>query len=226
MFVLFNVEYVVECLYDIFEAKNILDFSSGWGDRLSGFYSSEKTVSYTGIDPNQRLYKEYEKQNKLYKKYKNKDVQLFEACAEDFDLNQLNKKFDFIFTSPPYFNIEKYTQEENQSWKKYRKFDVWLNEFLFKTLRNAWEQLEEGGVLAINISDVYSGHRINNICDPMNDFISSLDNSFYMGCLGMKMSKRPNNKTTQKEGTFVEPVWFFSKGDNITLDEYFKSKNI
>ena len=217
---------VAKCLYDIFEAKNILDFSSGWGDRLSGFYSSEKTVSYTGIDPNQRLYKEYEKQNKLYKKYKNKDVQLFEACAEDFDLNQLNKKFDFIFTSPPYFNIEKYTQEENQSWKKYRKFDVWLNEFLFKTLRNAWEQLEEGGVLAINISDVYSGHRINNICDPMNDFISSLDNSFYMGCLGMKMSKRPNNKTTQKEGTFVEPVWFFSKGDNITLDEYFKSKNI
>jgi hypothetical protein len=217
---------VAKCFYDIFEAKHVLDFSSGWGDRLSGFYSAKSTISYVGIDPNARLYPQYKKQEALYSKYNKKETELNESCAENFDFSTTKKKFDFIFTSPPYFNIEKYTQEENQSWKKYRKFDVWLNDFLFATLKNAWEQLEEGGILAINISDVYSGHRINNICDPMNDFISSLDGAFYMGCLGMKMSKRPNNKTTQKTGTFVEPVWFFSKNKKMSLDNYLKSKNI
>lgn len=58
----------------------------------------------------------------------------------------------------------------------------------------------------------------------MNDFISSLDGTYYMLCLGMKMSKRPNNKTTNKVGVFVEPVWIFSKGKNISLDDYFKLK--
>lgn len=215
---------VAKCLYDIFEAKNILDFSSGWGDRLSGFYASKNTQSYIGIDPNERLFSQYKKQKDLYSKYTNKKSNIFNECAEEFDFKKTNKKFDFIFTSPPYFNIEKYTQEENQSWKKYRKFEIWREEFLFKTISNVWEQLEDGGILAINISDVYSGHRINNICDPMNDFISSLEGANYMGCLGMKMSKRPNNKTTQKEGTFVEPVWIFSKNNKVTLDEYLSKK--
>jgi len=211
-------------LYDFFKAKHVLDFSSGWGDRLAGFYASKNTISYTGIDPNKRLVQSYKEQQKLYESYTHKDIFLFNECAESFDYSKVNKKFDFIFTSPPYFNIEKYTQEENQSWKKYRKFDNWLENFLFETLRNAWEQLEEGGILAINISDVYSGHKINQICDPMNDFISSLEGSFYMGCLGMKMSKRPNNKTTQKDGVFVEPIWFFSKNKKISLDEHLSSE--
>lgn len=215
---------VAKCLYNVFEAKNILDFSSGWGDRLSAFHSAEQTETYVGIDPNARLFPQYKKQQKLYKSVSNKEALLFNECAETFDFEKLNKKFDFIFTSPPYFNIEKYTQEDNQSYKKYRKFENWLENFLFVILKKAWDQLEDGGILAINISDVYSGHKINNICDPMNDFISQLEGSFYMGCLGMKMSKRPNNKTTQKEGKFVEPVWIFSKNKNISLDTYLENK--
>lgn len=214
---------VAKFLYDLFKAKNVLDFSSGWGDRLAGFYSSENTVSYTGIDPNKIVFETYKKQIELYSKYKTKEVNIINSPAEDVDFKNLNKKFDFIFTSPPYFNIERYTQEKNQSWQRYKKLDIWLESFLFKTLSNSWECLEDGGILAVNISDVYSGHKINKICDPMNDFISSLPNSFYMGCMGMKMSKRPNSKSSKKSGVFVEPIWFFSKNRKITLDEYIKN---
>ena len=59
----------------------------------------------------------------------------------------------------------------------------------------------------------------------MNDFISSFENSFYMGCLGMKMSKRPNSKSHKIGGVFVEPIWVFSKGTNQTLEEYIQIKN-
>ena len=213
-------------MYDFFDAKNVLDFSSGWGDRLSGFCSSENTISYTGIDPNKRVFDGYLKQKEMYFKYKNKKVELIESPAEDLNLEKLGKKFDFIFTSPPYFNVERYTHEGNQSWKRYKKLEDWLNNFLFVVLKKAWDCLEQNGVMAINISDVYSGHKINKICDPMNDFIASLEGSNYMGCLGMKMSKRPNSKSSIIGGVFVEPIWIFSKGNKKTLQEHIENKRI
>ena len=111
---------------------------------------------------------------------------------------------------PPYFNIEKYCQEETQSFKRYKKFDDWLEKFLFKTIDNAWAALRSGGRMIINISDVYSGHKINHICDPMNDHIKELGGIDYEG-LGMKMAKRPNSKAVGKNGVFVEPIWVWRK---------------
>jgi len=61
----------------------------------------------------------------------------------------------------------------------------------------------------INISDNYSGHTINKICDPMNCFISKLPNSNYIGCLGMQLTKRLNTKASKVKGIFVEPIWIW-----------------
>lgn len=195
-----------KALYNYFEAKNVLDFSSGWGDRLAGFIVSD-AKTYTGIDPNKKLFENY---YKIINKYnEDKEINLYNNCAEDV---YIDDKFDFIFTSPPYFNIERYTQEENQSFKKYRKLENWLELFLFKVLGKFWENLEVGGHLAINISDVYSNHKVNNICDPMNDFISKLKGAEYGGCIGYEMKKRPNSGAIKnRKGVFCEPVWIWKK---------------
>lgn len=197
-----------KAVYDYFGAENILDFSAGWGDRLAGFMAASQAKSYTGIDPNMRLVDGYQAQMKNF--LGDKFATIIHQCAEDVDLGE--RKFDFIFTSPPYFNIERYTQEDNQSFKRYKKIDDWNENFLHKTLANVWEHLENGGVMVINISDVYSGHRVNKICDAMNDFISTLPNSSYMGCYGYQMQKRPNSGALKdKEGVFAEPMWIWSK---------------
>lgn len=194
-------------IYDYFGAKNVLDISSGWGDRLAGFCASS-AESYVGIDPNNTLIEGYQQQIETYGQ--GKSIEMIEGCAEDVKLG--DKKFDFIFTSPPYFNIERYTQETNQSFKKYRKLDRWLEDFLFVSLKEAWEHLEDGGTMAINISDVYSNHTINRICDPMNDFIGSLEGAKYDGCYGYRMAKRPNSGALKdKEGVFCEPMWVWKK---------------
>lgn len=196
-----------KAIYEYFSSKNVLDFSSGWGDRLTGFLASDGE-SYTGIDPNANLYDNYQK---IVDRFNTgKDIKLNNACAEDISFE--DKKFDTIFTSPPYFNIERYTQEDNQSFKKYRKLDKWLADFLFKVLGNFWNNLAIGGHMIINISDVYSNHTINNICDPMNDFISSLVGSEYIGCMGYEMRKRPNSGALKnKTGVFAEPIWIWKK---------------
>lgn len=197
-----------KAVYNYFNSKNVLDFSSGWGDRLTGFMASNAS-SYTGIDPNSNLFEDY---NKIINKFNNgKNIDLKNVCAEDITFES-DKKFDTIFTSPPYFNIERYTQEDNQSFKRYKKIDLWLQDFLFKTLGNFWENLDSGGHMIINISDVYSNHRVNNICDPMNDFISKLKDSVYVGCIGYEMRKRPNSGALKnKTGVFAEPVWIWKK---------------
>ena len=142
--------------------------------------------------------------------YTDRDVTIFNECAEDVDYG--DKMFDLVFTSPPYFDLERYTTESNQSWKRYKKLDAWLEGFLFKSIEKAWNHLEKDGHLIINISDVYCHHTINKICDPMNDFIDTLANSEYIGCCGYQMMKRPNSKSLKgKSGKFAEPVWIWKK---------------
>ncbi len=198
---------VAKFIYNYFKANSVLDFSSGWGDRLAGFYASNANF-YVGIDPNKNVYDKYFEQVNMYNNFiDNKKIKLYNSPAEDV---KLDDKFDLIFTSPPYFDIERYSNEQNQSWKKYKQINDWLNFFLFKSLRNFWGNLEKNGHLIINISDVYCHHKIQKICDPMNDFISTLEGAKYVGAIGMRMAKRPNSKAL-KNGIFAEPFWIWKK---------------
>ena len=197
-----------KAIYERFDSKRVLDFSSGWGDRLLAFASCEGTEHYTGIDPNEALIEGYKAQIEAYG-VKDKTFNMIQGCAEEVRLEK--ESFDTVFTSPPYFNIEKYTKEDNQSFKKFKKLEDWLEKFLFKSLDNAWFALEKGGHLIINISDVYSNHRINKICDPMFDYMATLEGSEYQGTMGLRMAKRPNSKAGKIDGVFAEPIFIWKK---------------
>ena len=196
-----------KAIYERFDSKRVLDFSSGWGDRLLAFASCEGTEHYTGIDPNNNLKAGYLAQIEEYGG--KKSYNLIQGCAEEVILEK--ESFDTVFTSPPYFNIEKYTQEDNQSFKKYKKLEEWLEKFLFKSLDNAWYALEKGGHLIINISDVYSNHTINKICDPMYDYMATKSDANFVGTMGLRMAKRPNSKAQKIEGIFAEPIFIWKK---------------
>jgi tRNA1(Val) A37 N6-methylase TrmN6 len=196
-----------KCLYEHFNAKNVLDFSSGWGDRLSAAISCKNVEKYIGIDPNTDLFDGYSKQIEVFDE--NKEIEMINEPAEEA-VPKLNFKPDLVFTSPPYFIIERYSKDKTQSWQRYKKLDRWLNEFLFPVIENSWKILEENGHLAINISDVYCNHTVNRICDPMNDFISKLEKSLKVDNINYRMAKRMNSKSS-KSGIFVEPIWIWKK---------------
>jgi hypothetical protein len=196
-----------KAIYQNKYSKTVLDFSMGWGDRLNAFLSCEETAIYFGIHPNRSLYEGYGKQIDTYNT--GKKVIIYDQPAEEVDIPK--ESFDTVFTSPPYFNIERYTQEDNQSWKRYKKLNDWLNGFLFPVLEKSWRGLKSGGDMVINISDVYSNHTVNKICDPMNEFISKLPNAHYMGTIGLRMAKRPNSKAAGQDGIFTEPMWSWKK---------------
>ena len=226
---------IAKGFYDYFKSVNVLDFSAGWGDRLAGFYCGESTKSFVGIDPNTNNHPNYQKQVEFYKKHQTffeepKEVELICSPAEDVDFTKYENHFDTIFTSPPYFNVEKYSDEDTQSYKRYTNIDSWNKDFLHFTLDKLIFTLKKDGILAVNISDVYSAPDKGylEICNPMNDFLKSKGLEYY-GCIGMEMTKRFNSggagnakseyfneelkeKTQETQNTaFGEPIWIWKK---------------
>ena len=231
---------VAKAMYDYFNVKNVLDFSAGWGDRLAGFYASMNTELYVGVDPRKENHPIYEEQARYYDNHltffeTSKKTAFHCDAAEDFNFDQYEDTFDIIFTSPPYFNVERYSHDDTQSWVRYKDIDSWNSQFLHKAIDNMWPTLKSGGKLCVNISDVYGNAKWSTergwskICDPMNDFIDEYKDSDYLGCIGMEMAKRPNSggagtaKSKEyseeslqlaeetKDKRFCEPVWVWEK---------------
>ena len=231
---------VSKVIYDKLNSKNVLDFSAGWGDRLAGFYAGETSEYYLGIDPRKENHPIYEEQSEFYDKHRsmfepNKTSEFICQPAEDVDFMGYKDKFDTVFTSPPYFNVERYSYDDTQSWVKYKEIDEWNENFLQKTLKNLWCSVKSGGYLLVNISDVYSNSKWSTdrgwleICNPMNDFLSTFTDSEYQGCIGMELAKRPNSggagtaksddyteealkkAEETKDKTFCEPIWIWKK---------------
>lgn len=198
-------------IYDFFKPEVTLDFSMGWGDRLLGAHASEYVKKYIGIDPNISLLKGYVEQIEYYNKIGiPMEFQLYPACAEDSQL-YIPDRVDMVFTSPPYFDKEKYDQSDMQSYKKHQDFDSWMNNFLFEAIKLRTERLKKGGYLIINISDIYTRKKHYQICDAMNDYIASTRKFEYYGAFGLRMPKRPMSKSSNVEGVFAEPIWIWKK---------------
>ena len=231
-----------KALYDKFNAKNVLDFSMGWGDRLAGFYAGNTTEHYVGLDPKVDNHPIYNTQRKFYNTHttffeNDKESEFHISPAEEFDFTPYTNHFDMVFTSPPYFNVEHYSQDDTQSFKRYKEVEMWSEQFLHKVLTNIYPSVKLHGIVAINISDVFSTSgkgqkRWLEITNPMNDHLKSLGME-YMGAIGMEMAKRPNsagagmvfegsapnewtddamdrvNNSVNK--TFCEPIWLWRK---------------
>ena len=199
-----------KAIYDHFGSQRVLDFSSGWGDRLSGAMASPNIKNYIGIDPNIALKNGYEGQIDLFGD--NQGIGIIYEPAEEA-LPKLKTGFfrpDLVFTSSPYFNIERYSKDSTQSWQRYKKVDKWLDEFLFPSVSNAWDLLVDGGYMCINLSDVYSNHTINKLCDPMNNIIETFIGAKKITNINYRMAKRIGSKS-DKKGIFVEPMWCWKK---------------
>ena len=234
---------VTKALTEFLGSEVMLDFSAGWGDRISGAVSSETIKHYVGIDPRKENHPIYKQQVEFYQKHTSffenpTKVDLYESPAEDFDYSDYQDYFDLVFTSPPYFNVERYSEDDTQSWVRYKSIDVWNEYFLHTALKKIIPTVKKGGKIAINIADVYTaekggGKDWKEITQPMCEFLES-QGLTYKGCIGMEMAKRPNsggagtvkqtehNQNQYKEETlknseenqdkrFCEPIWIFEK---------------
>ena len=218
---------------------NIYDPSSGWGGRILGAMSSLKRIHYIGTDPNTDNYidelgktryeyvadffnNEVLETNPFWEEDKN-TYHLFQDGSEFIGNNPEFQTYkgtlDLVFTSPPYFDREQYSEDEEQSYKLYPKYDSWRDGFLKPTLVNAFNSLREDRYLLWNIADIKIGKdKYHPLEQDSIDVIENLGGE-YKGKLKMLMTSmvgvdQSNVKNAVKVGgTYLkyEPIFVFFK---------------
>jgi len=143
---------VAKYLYSKFKAKKVLDFTAGWGGRMLGAMALD--INYIGIDTNISLKKEY---MDIMRTYPTKsEIKMIWSKAEEVDYSKLD--YDFVFTSPPYINLEKY-----DNMPKYDE-DNFFEEFLYPTIENSYRNLPRKKWFCLNIPiDMYDKMRKDKV---------------------------------------------------------------
>lgn len=179
----------------LFGATRILDFSSGWGDRLIAALAVG--VDYTGVDPNKNLFPCYKKIVEFFKP--KREPIMINAPFEEVSLYQ---QYDMIFTSPPYFDLELYNGEFQSYLKKNgdkKTLEEWYNSFLMVSMKKAWDCLTSRGTMIININDIKDKEPY--VLKMVED-IKKFKDCNYRGCI---------TQWSGKKWKSAQPFWIFTK---------------
>jgi len=141
---------VVKAILDHYKPKRVFDPSAGWGDRMIACIASN--ISYTGVDPNRELVNGYQHMITVLGADPTKYC-LVTLPIEEYNLHG-SKKPDMIITSPPFFDMEHYSDSPNQSERKYPSYSVWKSGFLYSLLKRCYIYLEVGGHLIIYVNNI------------------------------------------------------------------------
>jgi len=183
---------------------NVLDFSSGYGGRMLGSMTSNMRYNYTGIDPNTKTYRGLDAlgalldQNGLGSGYKMHCIP-----SEQFESD---KKYDAAFSSPPYFNLEVYTDEPTQCMNNYTTLDDWFDGYAAPTIQMVWDHLDNNTYYAVNIADYKQGKNEFKIVDDWIS-ISEKIGFKYVEKIEMLLQVRPGVGNNKQDG--------YSKGEGV-----------
>lgn len=148
-------------ILDFFNAKKWLDISAGWGDRLVAAIGHDVDL-YCGVDPNECLHPHYQQIIKtLADPSKQSNYILIRDGFETADLPNTN--FDLVFSSPPFFDLEVYSQSAADSLVRYSTADAWYHKFLIVSLKKAASYLEKGGHMVLYMAEGIQTNYIKNM---------------------------------------------------------------
>ncbi|MDA9302458.1 hypothetical protein N8072_00030 [bacterium] len=198
-----NARAIVEHLCPVMWGR-VYDYSCGYGGRLLGISSSNMGYTYVGTDPNTETFNYLNYMNTFL----NSDSEIIQSVSEDYQ----SEDIDLAFSSPPYFNLEKYSDEPTQCMVNYTTLDEWFEGYVAPTMKNIHKGLNDEGIFATNIADYKSyGNKEFNVVE---DWIATADKVGFKHTKTIKMmlNTRPgagNDKLAGREKW--EGVYVFEK---------------
>lgn len=141
-------------IYEAFAPQDatVWDMSCGFGGRLLGAYSSSNVKRYIGTDPSTPTMNGLREMRDDFSELAGVKTELHKVGSEEIRFPR--GSVDLCFTSPPYFNTERYTDESTQSWVRYASQDEWNELFMRPTLEACYSCLKKDGWLVLNVADV------------------------------------------------------------------------
>jgi SAM-dependent methyltransferase len=129
----------------------VLDFSAGYGGRLLGCMALPR--KYIGIEPCSFQVEGLARMLARLNRRLPGIATVIPGCAEDVLCNFKRSSVDLVLSSPPYFNHERYSTEQTQSYLRYPTYTEWRRRFLKKVICGTHRVLKPAGVFVLNIAD-------------------------------------------------------------------------
>lgn len=133
------------------DGDKILNPCAGWGGRLLGLSSLMlNDIEYVEIEPSKKTYEglcNIKKWLDLGDNYK-------QICDGFENVNLESDYFDFVFTSPPYFDTERYSDDEKQSYKNKSSYEEWKEQFYYVMIDKIVRVMKKGAKCVLNVGNV------------------------------------------------------------------------
>lgn len=186
----------------------------GFGGRLLGALSSKNNYKYVGTDPcTETMYHLHQLGEYIEQVTSREDSYELHCCGSE-EFKGPKNSIDFAFSSPPYFNLEVYSDEPTQCFNKFPELDEWLEGYVRATIKNIKHMLKPGKLYAVNIADfkVGSGNTVAYVDEWIR--ISKeegmpLFDTVYLGVTARAGSAEQAAGELKKENIliFKKPLW-------------------
>lgn len=189
---------------------HVLDFSSGYGGRMLGAMTSNMQYHYTGIDPNTKTARALTALGELIhneRPWSGYDIN----CTPSEEFDPMPRFYDAAFSSPPYFNLETYTDEPTQCMNRYTNVDRWFEGYVEPTLKMIHRGLDSDGIYAVNIADYKNGKEKFAIVERWRQ-LSERCGFEYIETVDMMLNVRPGVGNNKLEKAYKsEGIYIFRK---------------
>ena len=188
---------------------NVYDYSCGYGGRLLGIGSSNFKYKYIGVEPNTETVNYLNYLNDIIDEATGVRGTIIQSVSEQYQPEDI----DLAFSSPPYFNLEKYSNEETQCMVQFKTEDEWFEGYVAPTMENIKRGLNDDGIFATNIAD-YKSYDRKEPYEVVQRWIQTAEKvGFkYDGVIKMMLNTRPGVGNDRKEGREKwEGVYVFRK---------------
>jgi 16S rRNA G966 N2-methylase RsmD len=147
-----------KAIYDKFLPNGgiVLDPCGGYGGRMLAALCSSQVNYHVSLEPATNTYRDTRMMLSILQKtvpqLNIRKAKLLNTTAEDYCPAEKEGFFDLVFTSPPYFNQEIYSDEPDQvssTCKTLADYKVWIE----KVSRNWIRMMKPGALLLLQVSD-------------------------------------------------------------------------
>lgn len=204
---------------------NIWDPSSGWAGRIIGAMSvdDKRNIHYIGTDPNtdhnttpgRTKYHEVSdffnghvrESGSLFPK--SHTYEIFQCGSEVAQFQPGFQKYkgeiDLVFTSPPYFAKEVYSDDPEQSCHKFSQYSDWVEGFLRPTLETAVTYLRKDRYLLWNIADAAFDGKLLTLEEDSCRILKELGME-YVTTLKMALAQMPGGNRMVDTGETITTI--------------------
>lgn len=194
--------------YCLFGGKT-LDPCAGFGGRLCGCIASNKNVFYHGIDPDGETAIGNTKIASCFKETWNFKFRFDIGCAEEVMKNLNCNDYDLIFTSPPYFDLEMYSNSSHQSCIKFSTYEKWKELFLSVIIKESKRILKENGYFVLNVKNTKKRKIADDVLKIAEEYGFYLEKIYKMRLANSEFNRTNKNSCDDSKTWHTEPIFVF-----------------